>query len=112
MLKPDATKAEKLQAIELLKKYLEGYYLSALDASQKQSVYPPHLETIYDYMSRLGEFQYVLDGDAVRREEAQRRAASAGRIEMDGPAPPVKSAVPASAIKKVPVQPPAVKKQP
>jgi len=79
ILKPDATNAEKRAAVGLLKSYLEDYYLSSVQDTQRSS-YPPHLETIYDYMSRLGEFKYVLDGKQVlaQQELAQKLAGMAG----------------------------------
>ncbi len=84
MLKPDATSAEKTEAVGLLKSYLEDYYLSSMQDSQRAS-YPPHLETIYDFMSRLGEFVYVLDGKKVAadREAAALLAQKAGGAVID-----------------------------
>jgi hypothetical protein len=99
LLKPDATNAEKREAVGLLKSYLEDYYLSSVQDTQHTS-YPPHLETIYDYMSRLGEFQYVLDGKKVasQQEQAQRLVGSAGNsvdLKTDASGPPsVKAPVP------------------
>ncbi len=102
LLKPDANAAEKREAVGLLKSYLEDYYLSSVQDSQ-HAAYPPHLETIYDYMSRLGEFQYVLDGKkiAAQQEQAQKLAGSAGnavdlKTDAAGPAS-VKAPVPTQA---------------
>jgi len=84
LLKPDATTAEKQEAVGLLKTYLEDYYLSSVQDSERAS-YPPHLETIYDFLSRLGEFAYVLDGKKVlaQREAAQKMQESAGGSTVD-----------------------------
>src|SRR6266481_1821533 len=83
LLTPDATGAEKQQAVSLMKQYVENYYLVTTQDKQTES-YPPHLETIYDYMSRLGEFQYVLDGKKVAEQHAlaQKLAASGNNVEL------------------------------
>lgn len=83
LLTPNATGAEKEQAVSLLKKYVENYYLVTIRDSESE-FYPPHLETIYDYMSRLGEFRYVLDAKRVAelRAAAQKLAASGNGIEL------------------------------
>lgn len=83
LLTPTATGAEKQEAVSLLKQYVENYYLVAMQDRQSE-FYPPHLETIYDYMSRLGEFQYVLDGKRVAElhEQAHKLAASSNGIEL------------------------------
>jgi predicted Zn-dependent protease len=104
LLTPTATVSEKQQAVELLKHYLEGYFLSAYQTSRsKNDEYPPHLETIYDYLSRLGEYNYVLDGESVLRDAARRRAASTPTVEMPSQAPvmtPASSPPPKSEAKK------------
>jgi hypothetical protein len=83
MLTPDATVAEKQQAVSLLKQYVENYYLVTMRDRQNE-FYPPHLETIYDYMSRLGEFQYVLDEKrtAELRAVAQKFVDSSNNMEL------------------------------
>ena len=96
MLKPDATAAEKAEAVALFKSYLEHYYLSNVQDAQRSS-YPPHLETIYDYMSRLGEFVYVLDGKkvAAEHEQAERMAERSGAHVIDTkPDNPLKAPAP------------------
>jgi hypothetical protein len=101
MLKPDATGAEKQQAVSMLKQYVENYYLALMRDRESES-YPPHLETIYDYMNRLGEFQYVLDGKKVAELHAQaaKVASNTPGLELrknDGPTPvPVVHKSPAS----------------
>jgi len=91
LLKPDATSAEKQIAVSLLKKYLAEYYLSSLQASESSSHFPPHLETIYDFMSRLGEYNYVVDGDEIRKDKAKILAEYAPQIKYpdDAKAKPV-----------------------
>jgi predicted Zn-dependent protease len=65
LLNPQATEAEKQQAVAFLKQYLDDYYRSK--TQEKETVnYPPHLETIYDYLGRLGEYNYVVDGSKVK----------------------------------------------
>ncbi|HZI58942.1 MAG TPA: M48 family metalloprotease [Verrucomicrobiae bacterium] len=83
LLTPDATGADKEQAVSLLKQYVENYYLRAM-LDQQREFYPPHLETIYDYMSRLGEFQYVLDPQRVAeiRAAAQKLASSTNGMDL------------------------------
>lgn len=82
LLTPDATGAEKQQAVSLLKEYVENYYLVAMRDRQSE-FYPPHLETIYDYMSRLGEFQYVLDEKRVAELRAQAQKLASSQNVMD-----------------------------
>lgn len=86
LLTPDATGAEKQEGVSLLKKYLENYYLAAI-RDKDSEFYPPHLETIYDYMSRLGEFRYVMDAKkaAELRAQAEKLAAMGGpHVELNG----------------------------
>lgn len=117
LLTPDATNAEKKEALSLLRQYVENYYLASVQDRQKES-YPPHLETIYDYMSRLGEFDYVLDGKKVlqQHEQAQKMQQLSGgngmdlRGQADPPVVPV-SAPPPSPKQAAPKGPaPGVKK--
>ena len=81
LLKPNASAAEQQQATSLLKRYLEDYYLSKMEEHQAQASYPPHLEMVYDYLARAGEFQWVLDGDKVRREAAAKQAVSVPQVD-------------------------------
>lgn len=51
---------------------------SVQDMDSHHNAYPPHLETIYDYMSRLGEFQYVFDPAKLAAQQAQAQKAASG----------------------------------
>jgi predicted Zn-dependent protease len=83
LLKPDATGAEKKQAIDLLKQYLIEYYVSALETSETSTYLPPHLETIYDYMSRLGEYNFVVDQDELHKERAKMIAGRVSQVKYE-----------------------------
>jgi Zn-dependent protease with chaperone function len=106
MLTPDATSADKEQAVSLLKQYVENYYLVTMQDKYSE-FYPPHLETVYDYMSRLGEFEYVLDGKKVAEmhAQAQKLAASTNVIDLH------KNAV-SPGVTPVPVSQPAKPRSP
>jgi predicted Zn-dependent protease len=110
MLTPDATVAEKKEAVSLLRQYVEDYFLTSVQDRQAQS-YPPHLETIYDYMSRLGEFDYVLDGKKVlqQREQAQKLVQTSGP-GVDVNAPPAPPATTGQTPPKTPAPKPAAAK--
>ncbi len=48
------------QAAAMLEQYVERYAQSvAADNRAKQQMYPPHLETVYDYMNRVGKDEWV-----------------------------------------------------
>jgi hypothetical protein len=54
---------------------------------------------VYDYLARAGEFQWVLDGDKVRREAAAKQAVSVPQVDTVK-ATPVSTPKPAVAPKK------------
>lgn len=113
LLKPDATQAEKNEAVALFKQYLENYYFVSVQDHENQS-YPPHLETIYDYMGRLGDFEYVLDGKKVlaQHEQAQKLQQAAGGAGIQVKSQDDPSIVPQpGSPKPTPVKPAATKKQ-
>jgi hypothetical protein len=82
LLRPDATGAEKQMAIDLLKKYLAEYYLSSLEAREAKQDFPPHLETVYDYLSRLGEYNWVVNGEDILKNKARYMADAASTVTM------------------------------
>jgi len=82
LLRPDATGAEKQMAVDLLKKYLAEYYLSSLEAREAKNDFPPHLETVYDYLSRLGEYNWVVNGEDILKHRAQYLAENASQIKI------------------------------
>jgi predicted Zn-dependent protease len=98
MLNPQASEADKQQAAAFFKQYLDDYRKSKIQ--EKETVnYPPHLETIYDYLSRLGEYNYtVAGGDA--------RLTYAGQ-ETEAPAPAAAPVRPVSTTAQPPKKPAA-----
>lgn len=59
LTKQDASPADKAQAVSFLKEYLIRYHMSKEDdGDAKNKQYPPHLETVYDYLARAGEFRW------------------------------------------------------
>jgi predicted Zn-dependent protease len=67
LTKPDANAADKKQAVDFLKRYLLGYHFSKVDTASAGKGYPPHLESVYDYMARAGEFRWSLDEEAIKK---------------------------------------------
>jgi len=85
LTKTDANQADKLQALDFLKRYLLGYHFANADAEISGASYPPHLESIYDYMARAGDFEWKLNKSDI--EDAARRMA-AGTPIVDIPVRP------------------------
>ncbi|PWU03820.1 MAG: hypothetical protein C5B51_18020 [Terriglobia bacterium] len=77
LLNPQATETDKQQAVAFLKQYLDDYYRSRIQERETVN-YPPHLETIYDYLGRLGEYNYVVDGSKAKLTYAAQETDSPG----------------------------------
>jgi hypothetical protein len=60
LTKRGASEQDKAIALEFLKKYLLGYHFANADATISGANYPPHLESIYDYMARAGDVRWKL----------------------------------------------------
>ena len=77
----DATAADKKQAVNLLKLYILGYHLAAAaDQEAQAEQLPPHVESVYDYMARAGEFSWTLSDDVIKQAQ---QAMAAGTPLVD-----------------------------
>jgi hypothetical protein len=74
LTKPGASEREKDIALDFLKKYLLGYHFANADATISGANYPPHLESIYDYMARAGDVTWKLRQTDI--EDAARQLAN------------------------------------
>lgn len=59
LMEAESSDVEKAQSIGMLQQYIDGYMRSRNESARiNGQVYPPHLETIYDYLSRMGEYEW------------------------------------------------------
>jgi Zn-dependent protease with chaperone function len=72
MLTRSDQSVDKKQAVDFLKRYLLGYHFFVVDSSSGNVKYPPHLNAVYDYLAREGEFRWTFDAKSIEKAAAAR----------------------------------------
>jgi len=94
----DKSEASKVRVVTELQNYVNNYVTFSMNNARGQALLPPHLDTIYDYMTLVGDTEWMpkLPEDAPMVIQANAPAGAAPVPEPNAPAVSIPGAQPAT----------------